>query len=153
MTDARYNDKRMNKDRVVSDNVLKDLLSFSYPRTPGGPVVGYNNIDVGTRNAKSEPEPEPEPICDTGMAKRHDGSDDREICSRDPLTSVSTLVSTSATTSTATTESHPRIVTIVSPEGLCPACSNYKDCAPCREVPILLAACNPSTHCCECPLF
>lgn len=34
------------------DNVLKDLLSFSYPRTVGSPVIAYN-IDAGTGNLEN----------------------------------------------------------------------------------------------------
>ena len=56
MTDAKYNSRSMKGK--VSDNVLSDLLAFSYSRIRGGPVVAYNNIDAGMQNVK----------CGTGMA-------------------------------------------------------------------------------------
>ena len=44
MSDPKYEDKTMNKNKQVSDYVLRDLYSFSYPRAPGGPSLVYNNI-------------------------------------------------------------------------------------------------------------
>lgn len=140
MTDAKYNAKSM--QGKVSDNVLSDILAFSYPRIQGGPAVGYNNIDAGTKNVK----------CDTGVAKRQNGGDDGDACSP------------SASTSTTTLQADGPIVTFGSPESQCPSeqlescscqCLEDDECGPCTGtlyetfVPVCVST-SGLAKCCQC---
>ena len=158
MTDPKYNGRLMNLQGKVSDNVLNDMLAFSYPRIQGGPVVAYNNIDAGTQNVK----------CGTGVAKRQDGGGN---CTLEPLSPASTSPSEQASTSaissdsTSTTAMQPSkpIETLYhfgTPENQCPSlqldtctcyCLSYEDCGPCAET--FVAVCSSVAGlpgCCQC---
>ena len=145
----------------VSDNVLSDMLAFSYPRIQGGPVVAYNNIDAGTQNVR----------CGTGVAKRQDGGDGGGACSLEPLSSASTSASEPALASTSTSASTSATATLApqpgeplfrfgTPDNQCPSlqfdtcscyCTTYEDCGPCLEGETV---CNLGKNglpgCCQC---
>ena len=170
MTDNKYNAKSMKG--MVSDNVLSDILAFSYPRIQGGPVVGYNNIDAGTKNVK----------CDTAVAKRQNDGDG-DACSlslastsatpaststtttqADETFATFTSASTSASTSTTTTQADIPLATFGTPGDQCPSeqlescscqCFEDEDCGPCTGtlyesfVPVCVSA-SGLGGCCQC---
>ena len=169
MTDPKYNGRLMNLQGKVSDNVLSDMLAFSYPRVQGGPVVAYNNIDAGTQNVR----------CGTGVAKRQDGEGS---CNLEPLSSASTSTTVSALTSaseaasasaipsgsTSTTAARPEVPKPVetllhfgTPENQCPSlqfdtcscyCLSYEDCGFCATPfeTVCTSVDGTTPGCCQC---
>lgn len=147
----------------VSDNVLNDLLSFSYPRIAGGPIIAYNNIDAGTQNVK----------CGTGVAKRDDGSEGGNACTIQSSSLVSSTLTSTITTITSTfasttSSSLPALFTFGSPDDQCESviqpescrclCTIDEDCAPCESLfdvysdSTYVNVCNTKIGlgCCEC---
>lgn len=116
MTDRKYEAASMKGN--VSENVLSDVMSFSYPRIKGGPLVVYNNIDAGTKNVK----------CGAGVAKREDGTDEEDACTPESgsrtstSTSAASFLSPSTARALSTSTTHVA-VEIGSPATPCPSSS------------------------------